>query len=263
MAQSTGADPWSKVPALPKGCYTNDSFSDKLSAAGAALDADRARQEMLNAEIKQRFETIDIAEKARLMQAYMMKDPQAAAKMLQGLQAAGTAVNSDITASNTNSAKLEQERTTHTSNFRAVIDKTVKPLQLQQADMIKTKTRYLGADSYEWLTAADKTQYVALVKQENAEYEKVCASFFGPMGLFPRWLSSYKSDVVTKLIAAEETNDNALVGQMAIMDTPAGGYRSTAALRRVSQYLDTVGAVYSLRRAGAASGGQNELSSTR
>ncbi|HYT70353.1 MAG TPA: hypothetical protein VEK78_03155 [Gemmatimonadales bacterium] len=47
-------------------------------------------------ELTERFEAMDINEKAQRMQAFMMKDPQAAMKMMQAEHAAGSAITSSI-----------------------------------------------------------------------------------------------------------------------------------------------------------------------
>ena len=93
-AQGRGAGPpdhWSFVPPLATSCFADDEFLEKVDAARTAIDAETERQRKINAAAKERFDNMDMAEKAQRMQAFMMKDPQAAMKMMQGEQAAVTA----------------------------------------------------------------------------------------------------------------------------------------------------------------------------
>ena len=52
LAAQSAADPWSRVPAFPTTCYSNDTFFDTVDKAIEALDADLARQTAINADIK-------------------------------------------------------------------------------------------------------------------------------------------------------------------------------------------------------------------
>src|SRR6267143_847538 len=138
-----------------------------------------------------------------------------AMKMMQAMQAAGNTVTAGVSSANTNNTRLEQELATHKTNFSAALDKTLKPLQARQEEMIKTRTQPKGEAGMEFKSAADLAQFTALVQQENAEYEKVCASFFGPKGALTTWLASYKENVAKNMIAAGESNDSAMLAQMA------------------------------------------------
>jgi hypothetical protein len=244
-AQTTAADPWSRVPPATTNCYVNDGFDDKIDKAVAALDADISRQTELNAKIKEQFQAIDGMEKARRMQAWMMKNPQEAMKMMQGLQTAGATINSQITASSTNGPRLDQEFKDHAANFRAAVDNALKPIEAKMAEL--TRTKGIQAEGGVTFAPADQAQYAVLIKQKNVAYEKVCGSFFGPTTIFATWLSGYKTHVISDVIAPQETSDAAMVSQMAIMDSPTGGYRSTAKLEGVRDYLRRVRAAYDLR----------------
>ena len=247
-AQTAAPDPWTRVPAVPTSYYSDDDFVDRVSKVSVAVSTDIDIQEKLNAEIKKSFDAMDGMQKAQRMQAYMMKNPQEAMKMMQAMQAAGNTVTAGVSSANTNNTRLEQELATHKTNFSAALDKTLKPLQARQEEMIKTRTQPKGEAGMEFKSAADLAQFTALVQQENAEYEKVCASFFGPKGALTTWLASYKENVAKKMIAAGESNDSVMMAQIAIMDTPTGGYRSTAGLEGVRDYLAKLREVYSLRR---------------
>jgi hypothetical protein len=254
-AQTAAPDPWKRVPASPASCYADDDVYDQVSKATTDIDAEVTRQAKLNADLKEKFEAMDISEKTQRMQAFMMKDPQGAMKMMQAMQGAGNATNSAVAASNADGLRLDGELTQHTANFNAAVDKVVKPLQAKQTEMMRTKTIPRGEAGLAFANAADEEQFVALVQQENTEYEKVCASFFGAKGTFPNWLAGYKTNIVNNVIVAQENLDSTIVAQMAIMGTPTGEYRSTAALEGVRTYLNKIRTVYALRHSKATASG--------
>jgi hypothetical protein len=245
-AQTATHDPWSRVPAMPTSYYSDDNFVDQVSQQYDSVNSDIDKQAELNAKIKQSFDQMDVTQKMQRMQAYMMKNPQEAMKTMQAMQAAASTTTGGTTAAN--NMKLLQELAVHKTNFNETLDKALKPLQARQEEIIKTRTQPSGEAGWEFKTAADAAQYTALVQQENTEYEKLCASFFGPKGAFTTWLASYKENVAKNMISAGEANDSAIVTQLAIMDTPTAGYRSTAGLEGVRDYLGKLRDVYSLRR---------------
>jgi hypothetical protein len=248
-AQTATPDPWTRVPATPSTYFTDDGFVDRVSQAYDVLVSDIEKQSKINNELKKTYGQMDITQKMQRLQAFMTKNPQEAAKVMQAMQTAGTDINTGATSGNTANVRLTQELPSVKANFSAALEKALKPIQMRQEEMLKTRTEAINEGSdHRFKTAADLAQYTVLIQQENSEYEKVCASFFGPKGAFTNWLASYKEEVVKKMIAAGETNDSALVSQMAIMDSPTGGYRSTAGLEGVRDYLNKVKDVYSSRR---------------
>ena len=244
-AQTAARDPWSRVPALPTSYYSDDGFIDRVDQAYDAAVSDIEKQAKINAEIRKSFDQMDATQKMQRMQAYMTKNPQEAMKTMQAMQAAATTTTGGVTAAN--NVKLLEELPVYKTNFNLALDKALKPLQARQEEIVKTRTQAISEGEMGFKTPADAAQYAALVQQENAEYEKICVSYFGPKGSFTTWLASYKQDVAKNLISAGEGNDSAIVMQLAIMDTPTGGYRSTAGLEGVRDYLGKLKDVYSLR----------------
>ena len=242
------SDPWARVPATPKSYYSDDGFIDRVNQEYDALVSDIDKQAKLNSQLKKSFDEMDATQKMQRMQAFMTKDPQQAMKTMQAMQVAGSNGNNGTTSASVTNLRLVQELPTLKGNFSAALDKTLKPIQARQEVLLKTRTRPSGEADREFITARDAAEYAALVRQENAEYERICESFFGPQGAFITWLASYKEDVVKKMIAAGEANDSAIIAQMAIMDSPTGGYRSTAGLEGARDYLGKVKELYSMRR---------------
>jgi len=248
VSAQAAADPWARVPAMPTSYFSDDGFLDRVNQAYDAVVSDIDKQTKINAAVKKSFDEMDMTQKMQRMQAYMTRNPQEAMQMMQAMQASANTTTEGVTTTSTNSIRLQQELAGHKTNFGAALDKTLKPLQARQEEMIKTRSKPAGEAGWEFKTAADAAQYAALVQQENTEYEKICAGFFGPKGTFRTWLAGYHDNIAKNMIPAGEANDRAIVTQLAIMETPTGGYRSTAGLEGVRDYLGKVRELYSLRR---------------
>jgi hypothetical protein len=251
-AQAAPADVWKMVPAAPTTCYPDDGFNDKLNAAAATIQAEIERQTNVNAAAREKFANMDMTEKAQRMQAFMMKNPQQAMKMLQAEQAAGAAASSSVPELNESAQRLDAELTREQASFRAAAEQAVKPLQAAQEQLIDAKTVLAGEAQISMFTAAaDHAQYVQLLAEEDAAYEKACAPYFGADGTFHKWLNTYRTDVLEKLIGHGESVDAVLLAQMAAMDVPGGGYRSTVALEQSLNYLTRLRNVFDVRRSKA------------
>jgi hypothetical protein len=192
---------------------------------------------------------MDMREKMSRMQAYMMKDPQAAMKMMQAQQADAASMRSGITASADDEKALRSELETHKANFNSAADAVSRPFQAKRQELIKAKAKStMEGASFAFASQADVDSYLALFAQENAAYEKMCEPFFGANGTFPAWLNSYRTKVIEKQIDGGVKQDATIANQMVIMDTPTGGYRSTAPLKGVRDYMHEVIQVYGFRK---------------
>lgn len=247
-AQKPAADPWKKVPAPPAGCLYDDEYPAKLNAATEALNAEIEKQEELNAKVKKEFDQMDIMEKARRMQAAMMKNPQQAQQMLMAQQATGETVHKDLPAATEAAKKLTAKLETHKTSLQAAVAEAVKPAHAKRKALIEAKTKLVGeVQAPVFVDMAGWQEYVGMVGEENAAREKACASYFGPKGVVTTWLQDYKTQVIDKMHSTDSDAEAAFVAQMAIMDTPTEGYRSTQPLRAVREYLQKAGQVYDLR----------------
>src|SRR5688572_9976240 len=171
-AQATQPDHWRLVPALPTSCFDGDGFSEKIDAARTAMDAEMEKQRKINETAKAQFDAMDMMEKSRRMQAFMMKDPQAAMKMMQAEQAAGTAANAGIAEAGESAPRLEAELERLQGAFRTATEQAVKPVVARQKQLIDARTTPFGEAAIPMFTvAADHTQYVQLIAEENAAFE--------------------------------------------------------------------------------------------
>ncbi|HUF22072.1 MAG TPA: hypothetical protein VMP00_15125 [Burkholderiales bacterium] len=248
-AQAAPSNPWTMVLAPATTCHPDDDFGERLVAASAAIQAAMQRQETVNAAAKETFDAMDMSEKAQRMQAFMMQNPQEAMKILQAEQAAGTSGQADIAAAGESATRLEAELVQLQASFNSAADQAVKPVQARQNELIKAKTVEVGEVAISMFTnAADHAEYVRLIAEENAAYERACAPYFGANGKFHTWLNSYRTEVIDRMISAAEAGEGALVGQMAAMGLPGGGYRPTTAFQEVDNFILKMSSVYQLRR---------------
>jgi len=248
-AQAAPLNPWTMVPAPATTCHADDDFIEKLDAAKTALGEAMQRQASVNAAAKEKFDAMDMSEKAQRMQAFMMKNPQEAMKMMQAEQAASTSGQAAVAEASESATRLEAELAQLQASFNSAVDQAVKPVQTRQNELIKAKTVEVGEAGISMFTnAADHAQYVQMIAEENAAYETACAPHFGADGTFHTWLSSYRTEVLDKMIIAGEAGEGALVVQMAAMDLPGGGYRTTVAFQQADNFILKMRNVYQLRR---------------
>jgi hypothetical protein len=249
-AVAQGASPppaLSLVPAMPAACFADDGFDGRVIEAQNAAIAAKDQQDAVNARIKEQFDKMDMMEKARRMQDWMMKNPAAASKMLQASANAGEAAAATSEEWKAAGERLTKELEGHRKEFDTAIDRAVKPVDARIDALIQSKARKTQVDAV-FTTDADYAAYVALVNERNAAYEKACAPYFGAGGAFHRWLAAYRSEVTEKQIAAVESGNATMVQQFAIMDTPSGGYRSTGGYDVVREHLHRMREVVGSRR---------------
>ena len=247
--QTAAIDPWKKVPPAPTSCFRDDAFDARLNATGQELLADNNRQVALNERLTTRFNSMEPMERMRRMQDFMMKNPQAAAKMIEASANLGTDASTstaDVTAA---TERLDKELEGHKTAFNAALDQALKPLLAKQEALVKAKTTLIGeAKVPAFTTDAAYAEYVAGIGEQNAASEKVCAAYFGPNGAFHGWLDRYRSDVLDKKVAFVARNDAALLQQVAIIETPDSRYVSTGPFDAARDYVGRLDQVSRFRR---------------
>jgi hypothetical protein len=170
--------------------------------------------------------------------------------MLQGEQAASAAGNAALAEANDSAARLTAELERLEASFRAALEQAVKPVQARRDAHIKAKTVLVGeVQEPAFANAADHAQYVQLIDEENAAMARACVPYFGANGTFHQWLATWRTEVTEKMITAGGDATDIVVMQMAAMDLPGGGYRSTNPLQQVGNHVGTIGKVFGLRPA--------------
>lgn len=249
FAQMAPVDHWNYVPPLATTCFSDDGFLEKLGAARTAINAAREQQEQVNIAAKEKFDTMDPMERMQRMQAFMMKNPAAAAKLMQAAQESG-AKAAGATDADAAAKQLLAELPQLQARFRAALEEAVKPVHARRGELIETKAVAVGEVGEPMFTnAADHAHYVQLIAEENAAIERACVPFFGANGSFHNWLASYRAEVTEKVITAGSDATDVMNLQLEALDLPGGGYRSTNPLQQVGNYVATISQVYAERPA--------------
>lgn len=249
VAQSGVPDPWKKVPAAPTSCFQDTAYDARLNAVTQELIADGRRQDALNQKLLERFNSMDPMEKMNRMQQWMMKNPQAAAKMIDASANLGADASTTMTDVAAATERLDQSLAGHKKALDAAIDQALKPLLQKEADLVKAKTHLVGEASVRaFMTPAGYAEYLAVIAEENAAAEKACASFFGPKGTMHAWLDQFRSEVLDKQLAFNAANEAAMMQQVAIIETPDSRYQSLGAIEAARSYVGRLEKVSGLRR---------------
>jgi len=247
--QAAAMDPWKKVPPAPTTCFRDDAFDARLQATSQELLADNNRQVALNEKLLARFNSMEPMEKMRRTQEWMMKNPQAAAKMIEASANLGTDAGTTMVDVASTTERLENELQAQKKAFDAAIDQALKPLLAKQEALVKAKTTLIGeARIPVFTTDAAYAEYVAIIGEQNAASEKVCAVYFGPKGTLHAWLDRYRADVLDKKVAFAARNDAALLQQVAIIETPDSRYVSTGPFDAAREYMGRLDHVSRFRR---------------
>lgn len=231
--------PWSRVPALPTGCYStpDSSWFTAVTKLREAVQADIARQDSINSDAERSLTDMDPGAKAAAVQAAMMKDPQGAMKVMQAIQATGTEEGQgERMAMLEREAQISGQFKTLETDYQAALKKAIAP---SLADMAK-----LG----EARTDAELAAMKAHQKQYDAAYAKVCAQWFQAAGAFSRWLASYKDFFVMESIPLDERSFVVKKDMFTFYGVDTKNYRPTAALDAVSKYLNEAYRAYNLRQ---------------
>lgn len=245
-AQATATDPWTKVPAAPTTYFRDLDFSQRLHSLAIELQDQRRQQEEINTRITVEYQKLGPMEIVTRMNAFMMKDPQKATKMMEAQQATATQFDpvSIDAAKRERNAEFEQLR----AAFQAEMEAAAKPYQAAREEIKKTGTvSVLAGADWAFKTKAAENAYNEQIDKENADISARSAAWFGPGGKFTAWLASYRSTVIDPMARGEEGIDGLKVSQFAMMETPAGAFRSTAQIKAAQDYLNEMRRVYDLR----------------
>ena len=232
--------PWTKVPPLPTGCYSNrDSFAKDTDAAIEAMSAERTRQEEINTSIKDALNNLDPMEQQRRMQTYMMSNPQEAAKMLQANQAAGAEVQGTAIANSESAMKLDEELKALQAQYDAALNNALAP--------VDARMKALNLNDGEGGNPPGVVaQWDALIAKRNVEYERVCGTWWNASSPFHGWLKRYKAHLQDNAVVQAKVEEAVLM-HYKMMGIPADSYRSTDAINIAETYMKRARNVFDRR----------------
>lgn len=247
-AQTDAPDPWKRIPALQTTCYVDHDFTGKLRNVYEDVGADLSRQTEINDALEKKLQDLGQQEITQRMIALMQRDPQKAMKMMQAQQAAATQVATGITSGDEAKKERDAEFAQLSAAFNAEMDAGAKPFRARRDEIMRTSRRVLGPENWEFTTKAAETEFNEMVNKENADYEARCSAYFGASGKMHKWLASYRETVLDPVAKSTEANDDIKAMQMAVLDSPGAGFRSTAQMTAVREFLLLAEKAYALRR---------------
>jgi hypothetical protein len=249
VAQANDQDPWKRLPSVPATCYADGDFTAKLGDLYVALGAEKQKQEEINTELDQKLQALGQGVIMQRMMEYMRKDPQKAMKMMQAQQAAATEIRGGIMSADEAMKEREAEFEQLSAAFKTEMDAMSKPYQLRRDQVVKTGTRsVMEGASWVFTSKAAETEYNDVVNKENADYEARCATYFGADGKVRKWLATYRETVIDPVAKSSEMNDEIKALQMVILESPGAGFRSTAPMTAVRDYINVLRKAYELPR---------------
>lgn len=228
---------WTRVPALPTGCYSDSDtlFLISVTKAKEVLDAEITRQEELNTTLSN---SMDPAAMSATMQAAMMKDPQGATKVMQSVQEVGS---EEYQTKAANQGKRHGEILAQFEPLKAELQAA-----WARADApLKADLEKYGAE-LEAGGQPSPAETKALLQKWETLHAPVCAQYF-KAGAFPKWLASYKNFLVNERVPLEERSFAINKDLFTFYGLDTRNYKSTATMKAVSLYLNEAYKVYAVR----------------
>jgi hypothetical protein len=248
-APATGA--WTRVPALPAGCYSGaDDFGARLASAIEATKADRESHDERKEVLRAKLAAVPPMEVAQRMQAYMMKHPEEALAASEASHATSTAASAARMQDGGDYYKAQEFRQ-FAPNFREALAAAIAPSEAAIAAHIDAKATWDAHHFFfEFKAPADEARLLELVAQQSAAYERLCGAWLVGNGTIPAWMRTYRSYLTDELVPTLEASDRAAMAQMRmILGDEMSEYSSREALDAVLDYLEKASAMNDLRLA--------------
>jgi hypothetical protein len=243
-ATVTGPDPWTKVPKFPTSCYSGqDKGWEEVGTASQALGLELKKQQETNDKIEQKFNAIDMRVKMERMQAFLMENPQEAAKYMQTMQDQASSMKSSVLEEEPLVKALDADLKGIQEKFDAALKRATAPLYAKMDTLFSAPE---GSEAARKDIAIQKQLY----DQINAEYEKLCPAYWGPSGAFTAWMGRYKQYFVEHRIPFLMEHADTLLGQYKVMQFDYTGYHPTATMESVYVYMQKAYDVFNRRWTG-------------
>ena len=236
VTPASGQDPWSRVPAFSKACYTKgDPFGDQVQRALEETQAAIEAQKETNLAARAALDEVDAMTKQTRMNAYMQKNPAVAAQKMQLIAGSGAELQAALSEKQKASAAIEEK-------WKAV-----------QAQSRKDEEAWIGLRD-QALAAFDpgsrnRAQGPGLLAQSNEAYKAYCQKWFvEPTSPFLGYLAEYKTYLVEKEVVADELAFQGQLVHFEMFGVPLNGFKSTASLEATAQYLKKVDEIFRSRQ---------------
>lgn len=215
---------WNQVPAYPTACYTEaDSFDEAVDALQVSLSAAIERQRVTNEGIRSKYDNLDDATRQSRVMALMQRDPAAAQRLVQQMQAMAT-------------PGQDQE----VSNRGAALVAKIK----QAIDAALAEAKQLPPHPE---NATDQ-QIRAWVQRYNAVYLELCENWFSSgRGRVREAVVEYHKFQKTEYAPLMEEKELSNKKFLEVMGIATADYIPTANMEAVNQLLLEIKRAYGLR----------------
>lgn len=253
LGAQTPADPWAKTVALPTACYASqDQFRDKNRAAVDVATADADKQRQSNEELSRSWGAKageDPMATAALMQEAMMKDPQAAMKLMQQSGAAEDPVAAQAASMQrlNRESQMQNEGKALIESYKAAVATALKPARAHFAALRKRLGITEGWGVGEGASAKDNADYDAIKREADQAYAAMCPQWWGATGSMSVFMKRYKDYLVGERIPYDEKTESKATAGFALQGIDASKYKSTATLDAVRDYIILAGTLYDER----------------
>jgi hypothetical protein len=235
--ESSAQDWWSKIPAFPTACYTNDDpFLTDLEKVANELQEAIYKQEETNSVLKAKLDALDAGERQSRMIAFMQKDPAAAQKVMQDVAAIGAQAGEEVQALSEKREALKKKL----QEAEAEWEKAQKPLW-------PSLEEYRGESD----PAGNPAKARAAAARYDAGYQKLCPSWFAESGSpFLAYLAAFKQHVENEVTPAAHDHVQTQMLHFTVFGVPGDGFRTVDDLKGIHEYLGEVRNVFNKRLAG-------------
>jgi len=226
---------WARVPPLPTACYTKaETFHDDNVKAQAELEAAINTQRDLNDGLTLKLKELDLTTQQSRMMAFMTKDPAAAAKYAEDAATFGT---------------RQRDAQARVAQKRQAVEEKLKGVQARYVSDAAPLTPLYKAfqDAAEPRSGVGRTRLQELGAAYDTAYEKLCARWWAVTSPYVTYLGELKRMLTEVAIPYGDDFIRWQKTQLDIMGIPSSGFKSTAEMQAVKEYLEAARKIYQHR----------------
>lgn len=253
LAAEPAAGAWARTVALPTACYASqDQFAATNSAKLAVVADDASKQKEINDQLSKSWgpkEGEDPMAMAARIQEAMMRDPEAAMKMMQGTGAADPeAAQAAVMQRLERESQMQEEGNGLIKRYQAAVKAALVPARAH----LEALRKRMGLAGEGWgvgETASDAAyaEYDAIKREADQAYAGMCPQWWGATGSMQAFMKRYKDYLVAERIPYDEKADSQILSTLALYGVDARSYKSVATLDAVHEYMKMAERLYAER----------------
>jgi len=249
------AGPWTKVPALPTACYSNqDQWWDQNNAAIDTVNQAHYAQNDINEAIRQKFNDAQAANPmamAQALQQKMMADPQNAQKYMEQIMQQGQQLQTEVPAQGQRAQQFEAESKTVMKQYETALAHAMGPADARWTALKKKMGIAMdspgpgeaGVPDWAWV------EWGVILRERDQAYAANCAQWWSATGPIHGYMKRYKDYLVQERIPYEKkiTEEPALE-QYRTLGIPTTGWRTTTDFQAAADYMKMASTMFGERK---------------